>query len=269
MSLFNPARKIRLLATAATCFLSTMALIPHGKAAAVNETAEKYRPYLLEGIGQALNGARMLQERVAANDLPGARKAWLSARAGWERSEVFTGGFFPDLDEKIDAWPNATTGFHAIEASLFEAGRTDVEADAKALTEHLAMMQAKVADVQLTPQGLLNGTAQLAFELGEGKLDGGESRISGTSLDDMRSNIDGIEAAYAIIFASAVEAADPALGHKAHDEIERIKAVLAVKGLKNVDADKLRELTEEFVVTLQKAAPKIGLEQPVLEASGK
>lgn len=242
---------------------------PGASAATVDETAEKYRPYLLEGIGQALKGAQALQERVAANDLQGARQAWLSARAGWERSEVFTGGFFPDLDEKIDAWPNATTGFHAIEAKLFGANRIDVEADAKALVEHLATMHAKVGEVQLTPQGLLNGTAQLAYELGEGKSDGGESRISGTSLDDMRSNIAGIEAAYSIIFASAIEAADPVLSGTARSEIEKLKTLLGVKSLKDIDTRMLRQLTEEFVVVLQNAAPKIGLSRPVLESSSQ
>jgi iron uptake system component EfeO len=254
---------------AAMCVFSTMVGMSGANAASVDETAEKYRPYLLEGIGQALSGARALQERVAAKDLQGAKQAWLSARAGWERSEVFTGGFFPDLDEKIDAWPNATTGFHAIEAKLFGANRIDVEDDAKALVEHLATMHAKVGEVQLTPQGLLNGTAQLAYELGEGKSDGGESRISGTSLDDMRSNIAGIEAAYTIIFSSAIEAADPTISHTARGEIEHVKALLEVKNLKNVDTPMLRRLTEEFVVALQNAAPKIGLVRPVLESSSK
>src|SRR5262245_50246319 len=84
-------------------------------AAPLDDTAERYRPYMIEGIGDALAGARALRERAAANDLAGARKAWISARAGWERSEVFTAGFVPELDSQIDAWPNASSGFHAIE----------------------------------------------------------------------------------------------------------------------------------------------------------
>lgn len=252
---------------ALTCVLFALGFVSRAAAAPVEETAEKYRPYLLEGIGQALSGARALQERVAANDLQGAKQAWLSARAGWERSEVFTGGFFPDLDEKIDAWPNATTGFHAIEARLFEANRTDVADDTQALVEHLKTMHEKIGEVHLTPQGLLNGTAQLAYEVGESKTDGGESRLSGTSLDDMRSNVDGIEASYDIIFSSAIVSADSKLAHKARAQIDHMKTLLAVKTLKNVDASALRQITEEFVVTLQDAAPKIGLERPVLETS--
>jgi hypothetical protein len=28
---------------------------------------------------------------------------------------VFTSGFVPELDQQIDAWPNASHGFHAID----------------------------------------------------------------------------------------------------------------------------------------------------------
>lgn len=52
------------------------------RAAPLDEAAERYRPYMIEGIGSALAGARDLREQVAADDLAGARKAWLSARAG-------------------------------------------------------------------------------------------------------------------------------------------------------------------------------------------
>src|SRR5271170_268188 len=120
-------------------------------AAALDEAAERYRPYAIEGIGSALAGARDLRERAAAKDLVGARKAWLSARAGWERSEVFTAGFVPELDALIDAWPNADSGFHAIEAKLFGAGQTDVQGDADALVENLENLHAKLHDTALTP----------------------------------------------------------------------------------------------------------------------
>ena len=43
-------------------------------AAPLDDAAENYRPYMIEGIGQALVGARNLRERVAASDLAGAKK---------------------------------------------------------------------------------------------------------------------------------------------------------------------------------------------------
>src|SRR5882724_8257153 len=238
-------------------------------AAPLDEAAERYRPYIIEGIGDALAGARALRERAAANDLVGARKAWISARAGWERSEVFTAGFVPELDAQIDAWPNADSGFHAIEAKLFGAGRTDVEADAAALVAHLDDLHGKLADMPLTPRGLLDGTVRLAYEVGESKADGGESRISGTSLDDMRNNVAGIDFAYRTIFADALKAADAKLADTVASRIEQLKASVAAPDLPHVDIRTLRRASEELVVALQAASTKLGLPRPTLEAQSR
>src|SRR6202521_3536274 len=200
-------------------------------AAPLDDAAENYRPYMIEGIGQALAGARNLRERVAANDLPGAKKAWISARAGWERSEVFTAGFVPELDAQIDAWPNADSGFHAVEAKLFGANRTDVEGETDALVDHLDSLYGRLRDMPLTQQGLLDGTVRLAYEVGESKADGGESRISGTSLDDMRNNVAGVEFAYRTIFADRLKEVDAGLGDSVTARIEQLKTIVAAPDL--------------------------------------
>ena len=238
-------------------------------AAPLDAAAEHYRPYMIEGIGSALTGARELRERIAANDLAGAKKAWLSARAGWERSEVFTAGFVPELDALIDAWPNADSGFHAIEAKLFGAGKTDVDDDADALVKNLDGLNGKLRDMPLTPQGLLDGTARLAYEVGESKADGGESRISGTSLDDMRNNVAGIEFAYRTIFADALKAADAKLDQSVTARIEQLKTIVAAPDLPHVDVRSLRRVSEELVVSLQAASGKLGLRRPTLEAQSR
>src|ERR1700735_1726688 len=121
------------------------------EAAALDDAAEHYRPYAIEGIGSALAGARDLRERAAAKDLAGAKKAWISARAGWERSEVFTAGFVPELDAQIDAWPNADSGFHAIETKLFGSNRIDAEGETDALVDHLDNLYGKLRDLPLAP----------------------------------------------------------------------------------------------------------------------
>jgi len=72
-------------------------------ASAFDRNVEHYRTQIAEDIGQALAGARRLRDCITADDLEGAKKAWISARGGWERSEVFTSGLVPELDEKIDA----------------------------------------------------------------------------------------------------------------------------------------------------------------------
>ena len=235
-------------------------------AAPLDDAAERYRPYMIEGIGQALAGARDLREHVAAHDLSGAKKAWISARAGWERSEVFTAGFVPELDAQIDAWPNADSGFHAVEAKLFGAGSTDALSDTDALVARLDSLHSKLHDMVLTPQGLLDGTVRLAYEVGESKADGGESRISGTSLDDMRNNVAGIDFAYHTIFASALGTADTRLAAAVDARIQRLKTVVAAPDLTSVDIPALRRTSEELVVTLQSASAKLGLQRATLEA---
>jgi len=210
-----------------------------------------------------------LRERVVAKDLAGAKEAWISARAGWERSEVFTAGFVPELDAKIDAWPNADSGFHAIEAKLFGAGRTDVESDTDALVEHLDGLHRRLRDMPLTPQGLLDGTVRLAYEVGEGKADGGESRLSGTSLDDMRNNVAGIDLAHRTIFAAALRKTDAGLADVVDARIEQLKAIVAGSDLPHIDIRGLRRASEELVVALQGASAKLGLQRPTLEAQSR
>jgi len=256
--------------TAAIVFLTFAAMSPAcAETAALDAAAERYRPHLVEDIQASLAGVRTLRERIEANDLDGARRAWIQARVGWERSEVFTSGFVPELDQQIDAWPNAVEGFHGIEAKLFGANRLDAKSETDALIAHLAELRQQLNDIRLTPQRLLNGIARLAFEIGGNKSDGGESRLSGTSLNDMQSNADGIELAYRVIFADAVQAGDPQLAQAAQDRIERLKAAVKIPDLRRLDADKLRADSEALVALLGSAAPKIGLEKPTLEETAQ
>ncbi len=233
----------------------------------LDAAAERYRPFMIESIGQSLAGARDLRDRVMAQDLDGAKKAWISARAGWERSEVFTGGFVPELDAKIDAWPNADRGFHAIEAKLFGPGNIDVRSDTDALVHDLDDLHVRLKSMSLTPQGLLDGITQLVYEVGESKADGGESRISGTSLADMQNNVEGIELAYRVIFAESLRAADGKLAQAMEDSIRRLKTIVAVEGLQSVNIPALRRTSEGLAVGLQAAAIPLGLRRPVLEAT--
>jgi iron uptake system EfeUOB component EfeO/EfeM len=236
-----------------------------GRADPLDDAAERYRPYMVELIDQSLAGARALRVRLGANDLDGAKREWIAARVGWERAEVFTSGFVPDLDAEIDTWPNAVMGFHAIEADLFGREPNNANEQTDALIFHLADLDVKVHLMKLTAQGLLNGTARLAYEIGESKADGGESRLSGTSLDDIRNNVDGIALAYDVIFAPSITASDPQLGDAAKNKITELKSLVAVDDLRKLDPEKLRAASEELIVALQTSAPKIGLRAPTLE----
>jgi iron uptake system component EfeO len=230
----------------------------------LDSAAEHYRPALAAAVEQSLTGAQTLRERIVAKDLEGAKKAWIASRVGWERSEVFTSGFTSELDAAIDAWPSAVTGFHFIEARLFGAHEMDVLPATDALIFHLANLKMMVRGTPLTGQGMLEGTAKLAYEIGESKADGGESRFSGTSLDDMRNNADGIETAYNLVFASELTARDPALAAATSAKIKQLKDQLRPVSLADIDSDQVRVTSEDLVLSLQKAATALGLDRPSL-----
>lgn len=233
--------------------------------ASFDAAIERYRSELVADVDQSIVSVQKLRDNVASGDLTAAKQAWIEARVGWERAEVFTSGFAPELDRNIDAWPNGPTGFHAIEVTLFGAGHTDVSSQVDALLHDLTEMAAKARQTRLTPQGLLDGLARLAYEVGESKLDGGESRVSGTSLNDMRHNVEGIEQAYNTIFATAIESRDPALHGTTQRQIGELKNMLEQSDLRKIDQDRLRVASEDLVVTFQNAAPEIALARPTLE----
>jgi iron uptake system EfeUOB component EfeO/EfeM len=238
------------------------------QAAPLDDGVEQYRSHLVADLDHALTSAQALRASAAAGDAPAARRAWLDARIGWERSEIFTGPFVPELDRAIDAWPNGSAGFHAIEARLFGAGRTDFAGQADELVRNLAELGAKARSTPLTSQGLLDGVVRLAYEVGDSKVDGGESRVSGSSLDDMRNNVDGIDLAWRTIFSPAVAARDRGLDTDIRRSTDALKAMVAVRDLKLIDPDKLRTATEELALRLQNAAPVLDLRKPSLESGG-
>jgi iron uptake system component EfeO len=240
-----------------------------GRAATLDAGAEQYRSHLITDVDHTLASVRTLAASAAAGDLAAAKQAWIEARVGWERSEVFTTGFVPELDRDIDAWPNGLIGFHAIEAKLFGANRTDFENEASELVRNLSELTARVRNAPLTPQGLLDGIARLAYEVGESKVDGGESRVSGTSLNDMRNNVDGIELAWRTIFAPTAESRDRQVEVGIRRSIEELKAMVDVGELRRIDQDRLRGATEELVLKLQNAAPLLDLKKPTLEADAR
>src|SRR5262249_30209495 len=115
------------------------------------------------------------------------------------------------------------------------------------------------------PQRLLNGLARLAFEIGGSKADGGESRLSGTSLNDMRSNVEGIELAYRVIFSRAIEAGSPRLAEAAQAVIRRLKTDVQIPALLDRDGGKRRAKSKNRVAVRQAPPREWGPTKPALE----
>lgn len=250
---------------AAACFSAAAALSPVSAAPAqLQPSIERLKPFIAAGIADSLTAARALREHVAHQDLAGAQQDWLAARGGWERAEIVSDEFFPDLDEAIDAWPNGRIGFHAIEARLFGAKKTDVAGQIDDLITNLTAFQEKLGSARLTPQGLLNGTTKLAFEIGENKADGGESQISGASLGDIRANLAGIGEAYRTVFGPALQTIDAKRDAEIGKAIGGLSKVAEVADLRSLDEVQLRDRSEQLVLALQDAAKPLGLERPNL-----
>lgn len=228
--------------------------------------AADYKPFTVERIGMALAGAKDLQAAVKAGDVKAAQAAWIKSRKGWEAAEPITGEFFPKLDEAIDAWPDAKQGYHAIEAALFTGKLDGLAAPVDKLVADLGKFdkQLKAPAFKFTPQGLINGATKLAYEIGENKSKGGESRYAGTSLSDMFENVEGVEAVYKVAFQSTLKARDPKLAGRIIDKIEDVEKLVKVKDLKSVDQPALKKAGEELAVLLQGAAAKLKLKKPAV-----
>jgi iron uptake system EfeUOB component EfeO/EfeM len=228
--------------------------------------AAAYKPYAVEHIGQALVAAKQMQAAIKAGDAKAAQAAWIKSRAGWESVEPITGEFFRDLDEAIDAWPDSKQGYHAIEAPLF-AGKLDtLAAPADKVVADLASFDKKLKakGFKFAPQGLLNGATKLAYEVGENKSKGGESPYAGTSINDMRDNVEGIEAVYKVVFDPVLKKRDGKLAHRIHEKIEDLEKILGAKDIKSLDQPALSKAGEELAVLLQMSAAKFKLKKPTV-----
>jgi iron uptake system component EfeO len=244
--------------------LAPDAPIRAGDALPLETAAAAFKPYVLEQISLCLSTVKSMGERVAARDLAGAQQSWLAARSGWEGSEVITNEFFPDLDRKIDAWPDAERGFHAIEAKLFGAHDIQVLPATLELIRNLTEFQRQLRATTLTAQGLLNGTAKLIYEIGENKAEGGESPFSGNSLTEMRVNVASVAAAYQRVFAPLTKKGNAELARVFAKDLAVMQALVSVPTLQDLDQTRLRDASESLVNDLVIVGKEAGLEKPGL-----
>jgi iron uptake system EfeUOB component EfeO/EfeM len=243
----------------------TAALLAPTASMAAATTQEPMHAYGAALIERLALGTERLSAAVTAGDLDAAKVAWIQARVGWERGETFLGELFPDYDERIDFWPDAERGFHAVEPILFSRGEV---ADAKELTDALVVsvdgLKQAFAETELSRQGLLNGTAGLVFEIGSEKAAGGESPFSETSLRDMQNNLIGVETTYALAFADDLRSADPKLHQRIRAQLLDLAEALDVDSLSRLDTARLAALSESLALSLSEAAGPLGLEPPQL-----
>jgi iron uptake system component EfeO len=237
---------------------------PAGDTHSLQASAADFRPYVLDAITRCLTAVKTLRERIDAQDLAGAQQAWLAAREGWEGSEVVTSEFFPQLDRDIDGWPDADKGFHAIEAKLFGAHDVRVSLAAAELVGNLEEFKRRLQRTTLTPQGLMNGATKLVFEIGEDKVQGGESPYSGNSLAEIRENLACVEATYQRVFAPTVRSSDASVAKSFTAHIDQLRSIASVATLQQLDQVTLRDLSESLANDLVTMSHALGLQRPQL-----
>jgi len=254
-------------AAALLCALGAFAFVAPAQAASMKEGTEQFKQFVIQHIGKAIAGAKKLQTAVKAGDAKAAQAAWIESRKGWEAMEPVTGEYFSEFDKVVDSWPDAKQGYHAIEAALFSGKLDGLDKPVAALLANLMKFEkkAKSKGFKITPQKLLNGTANLAYEVGEEKSKGGESPYAATSHIDMQENVEGIEVAYKLVFEETLKKADPKLAEIIDQRIDKLEGLVKVPDLKSIDAKAVHVAGEELAVLLQQAAPKLKLKKPKLE----
>ncbi|HEY5378282.1 MAG TPA: EfeM/EfeO family lipoprotein [Pseudolabrys sp.] len=234
------------------------------QAATMEQGLKSFKPFIVEHIGIAIAGTKKLQTAVKAGDVKAAQAAWIESRKGWEAMETVTGTYFGDIDKEVDAWPDAKKGYHAIEVVLFKAGKTEgLEAPIAAVLVSLDKFEkrAKSKSFKITAQKLLEGAANLAYEVGEEKSKGGESPYAGTSIVDMQENVESIEMAYKLVFSDTLKKKDAKLAGIVDERILNLERLVKVDDIKSMDQKKVHIAGEELAALLLTAAPKLGLKE--------
>ncbi|HET9903661.1 MAG TPA: EfeM/EfeO family lipoprotein [Xanthobacteraceae bacterium] len=253
---------VRLTVFAALLLLAA----PAARAQSLAEGAQAYKPFVVARASAAVAAAKALEDAAKAGDVKAAQAAWIRSREGWEAIEPITSEFFAKFDAAIDAWPDATQGYHAIEAPLFAGKRDGLGLKAEKLAADLASFAKAVGAprFRFAPQGLLNGAAKLAYEVGENKSKGGESPFAATSHRDLQANAEGLETLYVRVFDPVLGKRDAELASLIREKLAQLKRLVAVDDLKSLDQPALHRTGEELAVLLQTAAPKLKLKKPAI-----
>lgn len=234
-------------------------------AQSMRDGVKAFKPFIVEHAGKALAGAKELQTAVKAKDVKAAQDAWIKSRRGWEAIETVTAELFPEYDKLVDPWPDGKQGYHAIEVALFAGKIDEIAAPTDKLVLNITRFEKKVKGYRFTPQKLLDGVSKLAFEVGESKSKGGESPYARTSHIDMQENVEGIEAAWKLVFEPTLQKRDAELAKITHEKIEALEKLVAVNDIKDLDQKKVHVGGEELAALMQQAAPKLKLKTTKIE----
>ena len=187
----NAKGKLIVTGTAAT------KLTPDGQAA-----VDQYRAYLQAQTAELVTATKAFTAAVDSGDVEAAKALYPAARVPYERVEPVAetfGNLDPDIDARAGDVPKKEWGgFHLIEKALWVDGSTSGidPSVTKKLNENVATLQNLVADVELQPGAIANGSVELLNEVSASKITGEEERYSHIDLVDFEANVQGAQAAF-------------------------------------------------------------------------
>ena len=213
-------------------------------------------------IDAMIAGVQKMAAAVQQRDLKGTRQAWIDTHAIWMRCEAFTADLYPGLQEKIDVWPDAKTGFHAIEATLFaQSPQIDIR-QIQGLLDNLATYQRVLKESKFTGYYLIASASTWAFEMGDQRGDGGESTLSGNTLVDFQNGLDGVDRIWRFVFADPVRAKKHFLAEEIDSEIAAIHGLLQVDALDQIPEGVFERETTHLASLLADASVTLGWRAP-------
>jgi iron uptake system EfeUOB component EfeO/EfeM len=233
--------------------------------AKLDRAAATYKQLAGADIASAVANVDQMLAALEANDVQTARRAWIDARAAYERCKVLTIKF-PYLAGGIDPRLNSKVGFRSIEAKLFAPDAPLPLAESQALSDKVHTFQRVFAAEPIYAHGVMAGigyrtrelAAKLEKEPSTDKTKGGPSSIGGTSLRDMQNEVEGIEIAWNTIFSTAVREKNGSVADRVETEFAEVRHLLSVGSGDQLDIQALATKSQMLADSISDAVLVLG-----------
>jgi len=229
--------------------------------ARLNEKAVVYRQMALDDIARMVGSADRMLAAMQANDAQTARQEWKTTRVYFERTQTVT-YMVPDIVSVIDDWPYATEGFHAVETQLFTAGAPLPLAETQRLVRQLHVLQGILQPAPLSAHEVLVGIGTVAYQLYDSKPLQDQSSASGTSLQDMQHNVEGMIQAWDTVFADIMAEQNLAVAGRVVQHLGAVKQMLQVPTFAQLDVPRFQEEAGALTDDLSDIALGVHWRQP-------
>ena len=237
----------------------------------------EYRVYLVMQTSSLAKEVAALTEAVRNGDIEAARKQYVAARLPYRRLDMVTSRF-ADLKNVIDPIADylaeresdpAFTGFHRIEYGLFARNTLNgLLPAAEKLEADIAMLNARIRALRLSPEDFGEGIERQARFLAEGQIHKGENRYAQNDLAEFAASLEGMEKA-TNLFMPLLDGADPSAAaaiRRARDDIDTaLGDVKTPQGFPRYDQvneasrDKLAKAFAAYADAVSKLNPSLGL----------